>query len=283
MLSGVGIGLRMELAKELFERSPKNVDWLELHPENYIERGGRCATLLKTAQDRWPIVSHGLTMGFGSTTPFDPEYLRTLRSFLSEIGTPWHSDHLCFPGAGDVFAHDLLPLPLNEEAIKTAVARLEEARDALGVELAIENVSYYAPTDQDDMDEASFVAEILERADAKLLLDVNNVYVNSENHGFDPIPWIEKIPAERVVQIHVAGHLVQQDGFRIDTHGEPVPDPVYDLLDFTLKQMGPKPILLERDGNYPPLDELLGEVDRLQSILKSATIQAERAHDEARP
>lgn len=280
---GIGLGLRMELARDLLEAKPTNVDWLEIHPENYIQRGGRYATVLKQASSQWPLVTHGLTMGFGCTTPFERDYLHTLRDFLSDTGTPWHSDHLCFPGVGDTFVHDLLPLPLNGESVRTVSQRLNEARDVLGVPLAVENVSYYAATDQDEMDEATFVAEVLKEADAKLLLDVNNVFVNSQNHGFDPQAWIEKIPGDKVVQIHVAGHLVREDGFRIDTHGEDVPDPVFDLLAFTLERIGDKPILLERDGNFPPLESLLSEVDQLHAIAEAARTTRNASTTETRP
>ena len=260
----------MELARELLDRRPEEVGWVEIHPENYIHRGGRYSTVLRDVRDRWPIVTHGLTMGFGSVTPHDTEYVGALRGFLREVGTPWHSDHLCFPGVDGQFVHDLLPLPLNEESIRTVVRRVDETRDALGLPVAVENVSYYAPSDDDEMSEAEFVSEILRQADASLLLDVNNVYVNSRNHGFDPHAWIQSIPAERVVQIHVAGHLVRDDGFRIDTHGEPVASDVFDLLEYTLETIGEKPVLLERDGNFPPLEDLLSEVRVLASIAERA-------------
>jgi uncharacterized protein (UPF0276 family) len=191
---------------------------------------------------------------------------------LRDVGAPWHSDHLCFAGVDGVFAHDLLPMPFNEDTAKSCARRIEEARDATGcADLAFENVSYYAPSPRSETDEVSFCLDVLERADCKMLLDVNNVYVNSKNHGFDPRAWIDRIPSERVVQIHVAGHLVRRDGFRIDTHAEDVADDVYDLLEHTLRRIGPKPVLLERDGNFIPLDELLAQVRRLSEIYERAT------------
>ncbi len=270
-LGGIGIGLRMEMAKELLDRQPSEVKWLEVHPENYMDRGGRYPTVLKRAMERWPFATHGLTMCFGRAEPFDDEYLGTLKTFLSDIGAPWHSDHLCFCDVGGVFAHDLLPLPFTEDAAALYARRITEAREATGCDdLAFENVSYYAESPDSETDEVSFCLDVLEQADCKMLLDVNNVYVNSRNLDFDPRKWIDRIPADRVVQIHVAGHLVRNDGFRIDTHGEDVCDDVYDLLEYTLRRVGPKPVLLERDGNFIPLDELLEQVRRLDAIYQRA-------------
>jgi uncharacterized protein len=269
-VTGIGIGLRMELASDLLARKPDEIEWLELHPENYLRRGGRYASVLAGARARYPVVTHGLTMCFGSVEPHEPEYLGPLARFLADLDVPWHSDHLCFAGAEGALVHDLLPMPFNEEAIGTVVSRFEEARGALDRELAIENVSFYAPSKLDEMDEPSFIAEILARTDGKLLLDVNNVYVNSRNFGFDPRTWIDRVDPKRVVQIHVAGHLVRPDGFRIDTHGEPVCNDVYELLEYTLERIGPRPVLLERDGNFPTLDSILEEVRRLRELYDRA-------------
>ncbi|MEM9067639.1 MAG: DUF692 domain-containing protein [Myxococcota bacterium] len=267
--NGIGLGLRVDMARQLLEEVP-SLAFVEVHPENYMERGGLYREFLHQAREHYPIVTHGLTMCFGQTEPHDRAFLDGLRDFLKEVGTPWHSDHLCFGGAAGVFAHDLLPIPFTEEARDIVVQRLTEARDRLDVELAFENVSYYAAQGDDPLDEARFCVEVLERADARIMLDVNNVFVNSQNFGFDPKAWIDMIPPERVVQMHVAGHLLRPDGLRIDTHGEPVPDGVYELLEYTLKRMGPKPVLLERDNNIPPLEELLAEVARLQEIYARA-------------
>ena len=270
-VNGIGLGLRYDLASELLERRPATVSWIELHPENYVNRGGRYQEMLELARRDWPIVTHGLSTCLGAVEPFDAEYLGNLREFFSGLEVPWHSEHLCFGGVDDRFFHDLLPLPFTDEAARTAAQRLTEARDAIGVPLALENVSYYAPQGPDGLAEADFVVEVLEQADAKLLLDVNNIYVNSRNFDFDPKAYIDKIPAERVVQIHVAGHFIRDDGLRIDTHGEPIPGDVYQLLDYTLRKTGAVPVLLERDTNIPPLDELLSEVDELWTIYRSAT------------
>ncbi|HSN82448.1 MAG TPA: DUF692 domain-containing protein [Polyangiales bacterium] len=269
-VQGIGLGLRHDLADELLERRPASVSWLEVHPENYVDRGGRYQEMLELARKDWPIVTHGLSSCLGSPAPFDSTYLHDLGVFLRDLEVPWHSEHLCLGSVDGRFFHDLLPLPFTEEAAEVSARRLIEMRDAIGLPLALENVSYYAPQATDGLAEADFVVEVLERADAALLLDVNNVYVNSKNFGFDPKAFIDKIPAARVVQIHVAGHLVRDDGLRIDTHGEPVPDDVYQLLDYTLRKIGPVPVLLERDNDVPPLDELLAEVDALWSIHRTA-------------
>jgi len=270
-LSGIGLGLRYDLATELLERKPTTISWLEIHPENYVNRGGRYQEMLELARRDWPIITHGLSTCLGALEPFDSDYLNELRAFLSDREIPWHSEHLCLGAVGDRFFHDLLPLPFTDEAAQIASQRLIEVRDAIDRPLALENASYYAPQCDDGLAEADFVVDVLERADAKLLLDVNNIYVNSRNFDFDPKVYIDKIPADRVVQIHVAGHFVREDGLRIDTHGEPVPDDVYQLLDYTLRKIGPVPVLLERDNNVPPLDELLAEVDELWKIYRSAT------------
>jgi hypothetical protein len=270
-VNGIGLGLRYDLATELLERQPKSVAWLEIHPENYIGRGGRYQEMLELAREDWPIVTHGLSTCLGAVEPFDAGYLNELGAFQRDLEIPWHSEHLCLGGVDERFFHDLLPLPFTDEAVEIASRRLTEVRDAIGIPLALENVSYYASQGPNGLAEADFVVEVLEKADAKLLLDVNNIYVNGRNFGFDPKEYIDKIPAERVVQIHVAGHFVREDGLRIDTHGEPVPDDVYELLDYTLRKVGPVPVLLERDNNVPPLDELLSEIDELWAIYRRAT------------
>lgn len=270
-VNGIGLGLRYDLATELLDRRPDSVSWLEIHPENYIDRGGRYGEMLDLARRDWRVVTHGLSTCLGAVEPFDISYLKSLGRFLSDFEVPWHSEHLCLGGVDERYFHDLLPLPFTEEAAKVAAQRLTEVRDVINVPLALENVSYYAPQGPDGLAEADFVVEVLERADAKLLLDVNNIYVNSRNFDFDARAYIDKLPAQRVVQIHVAGHFVRDDGIRIDTHGEPVPDDVYALLDYTLTKIGPVPVLLERDNNVPPLDELLAEVDLLWKIYRGAT------------
>jgi uncharacterized protein (UPF0276 family) len=269
VLEGIGLGLRSPLSKALFAAPPAGLRWLEIHPENYLARGGHYQTMLETARARFPLLTHGLSMGFGALTPFDAGYLRELRGLCEALRTPWHSDHLCFAGAEGIYAHDLLPLPFNRESLAVCADRVRQAQDALGIPIAVEHISYYALPPGSQLDEAEYLHELLERADAKLLLDVNNVYVNAMNHGFDAHAFIERLPLERVVQLHVAGHLVRPDGFRIDTHAEPICEEVFALFEHTLRKLGrPLPVLLERDDNFPDFTELAGEIERLDAIYR---------------
>ena len=274
---GIGLGLRHDLAEALLSERPKPVRWVEIHPENYVDRGGRFESFLERARTQWPVITHGLSLCFGSTEPFDADYMSELRAFLKSLDARWHSEHLCFGGTDGRFVHDLLPLPFTDEAVTVCAERIKETRDALDVDIAVENVSYYAPQSDDGLEEIAFVNEVLERTDAKLLLDVNNVFVNSQNFGFDPRAYIDRVPMERVVQLHVAGHFIRDDGLRIDTHGEAICDGVYDLLDYTLRRVGPIPVLLERDNNIPSLPEVLAEVDRLSAIYDKAVGDAHAA------
>ncbi len=277
---GIGLGLRQALAPELFERDPPSIRWLEIHPENYLERGGRYETMLSAARARYPLLTHGLTMAFGSIAPFSPSYLRSLRALLWELRVPWHSDHLCFAGVDGLFAHDLLPLPWSRESVGVVVDRVREAEDALGIPIALEHISYYARAPGGTMGELEHLLEILERTGAKLLLDVNNVFVNSQNHGFDPRAFIAALPLDRVVQLHVAGHFVRADGLRIDTHAEPVCEEVFELFEYTMGLLRrPLPVLLERDGNYPALSELTAEVERLDEVYQRALAPPHASHE----
>jgi len=270
---GVGLGYRQAIAERTLEARVPELAWLEIHPENYVNRGGRFRHMLEAAAERFPIVTHGLTLGFGTVEPFEEPYVRGLKDLLHRLHVPWHSEHLCFTGTDGVVLHDLLPLPHTWEAVKTAIARIRELRDRLELPIAIENVSYYANVGTPEMGELDFLLEVLEGADAKLLLDVNNVFVNGRNHGFDPRAYLDRIPVERVVQLHVAGHYVRPDGLILDTHGESVRDEVYALLDYTLRRTGPVPVLLERDQNFRGFDELLAEVRRLHVIYRDATAE----------
>lgn len=269
-IEGIGLGFRIGIAEAILDCDLPELHWLEVHPENYVGRGGRFRHRLSRARERFPLVTHGLTLGFGALQPPDPDYLAGLRDFVHEIGTPFHSEHLCFSGVDGAQLHDLLPLPFTAEAVEHAAGRVVSLREALGLPIAIENVSYYADPAPPEMDEVSFLTKVAERADAKLLLDVNNVWVNAYNHGFDARAYIDRVPMERVVQIHVAGHFTRDDGMIIDTHGEAIRDEVYDLLDYTLRRTGPVPVLLERDQNYPPFEELVAEVRRLDGIYRAA-------------
>jgi uncharacterized protein (UPF0276 family) len=273
-VEGIGIGLRYAMAEATLACTAPELRWLEIHPENYVQRGGRFRHVLERAAERFSFATHGLTLGFGAAEPADDAYMRALRGLLHELSVPWHSEHLCFSGSGGAMVHDLLPLPFTREAIATAAQRIAEAQDRLELPIAVENISYYTtlgPPAAQELGELDFLLEVLERADCKLLLDVNNVFVNSQNHGFDPRAYIDRIPVERVVQIHVAGHHVRADKLIIDTHGEAVREEVFDLLDHALRRTGPVPVLLERDQGFAKFEDLLDEVRRLDAIYARAT------------
>jgi uncharacterized protein len=271
---GIGLGLRQGLARELLASDVPELRFVEIHPENYVKRGGRFRDMLERARVRYPVLTHGLTLGVGALEPAERGYVRELRDFLRGLDAPFHSEHLCFSSVDGVMLHDLMPLPFTRESVKTAVERIRELRDALELPIAIENVSYYAHPGAAQMSEIEFLLEVLEGADAKLLLDVNNVFVNSKNHGFDPYAYLDRIPTARVVQMHVAGHRTRDDGLLIDTHGQAIRDEVYALLDHALRRVGPCPVLLERDQNIPKFSVLVNEVRRLHAIYRRVTAEA---------
>jgi len=267
----VGLGLRFDFLEELLalcraREKLANVDFFEVSPENFMRRGGYLPASLEVVQASYPVLSHGLTMDFGGIDPLDPAYLRELRAFVARTKVAFHSDHLCFSGAGGRVFHDLLPMPLFRETAQHVAERVKRVRDAIGVPIALENVSYYLVPGEPEVDEAEMIAEIIERSGAGLLLDVNNVYVNSLNHGFDARAFIERLPLDRVVQIHLAGHehRPEHDAI-IDTHGADVVDPVLELLTFTMERVGDVPVLLERDHNIPTLEALTEELGRVRA------------------
>ena len=269
-LSGVGLGLRWEFLEETLERDDVSLPFVEISPENYMRRGGYFPAALGQAGERFPVISHGLTMSIGGTDPLDPAYLRELRTFIARVNAPFHTDHLCWSGTDEGMLHDLLPIPFTKEAVAHVRERHARAQDALSVPLGLENITYYAALGESEMREEDFIAEVLEATGAPLLLDVNNVYVNAKNHGFDPVRWLEKMPLDRVVQLHVAGHHAWDDGMLVDTHGADVPDPVYELMAWVIERTGPRPVVLERDQLIPSLDALLGEVSRLKTTYDAA-------------
>jgi len=242
------------------------VAFFEVSPENYMQRGGFYPAALEALKDRYRFITHGLTLSLGAIEPPAAEYLTELKGEVERLGTPWHSDHLCFSSSGPVVLHELLPLKHCRENVTRVVERLERTQDALGRPMAFENISYYAHPGFPELPEAEFISEILRQSSAGLLLDINNVYVNSLNHGFDARSFILSLPLERVVQIHVAGHTPSRwdPELIIDTHGAPVCDPVLDLLKLTIGHTGPLPVLLERDNDIPELAALLEEVSTLE-------------------
>lgn len=263
-LSRCGLGLRRPMLDELLAMPADRVGFLELAPDNWIGVGGRRRDALDELASRFPIYAHGLSLSLGGPEPFDRDYLARLRQFLDTLGCPLYSEHLSYcSDEGQLY--DLLPLPFTEEAVRHVAARIGEVQDALGRRIAIENVSYYAAP-HPAMAEIDFVRAVLSEADCGLLLDVNNIHVNSINHGYDALDFLHALPAERVVAMHVAGHYVEAADLIIDTHGAAVIDPVWRLLDAACAHCGVHPTLLERDFNFPPLPELLAEVDRIAAI-----------------
>ncbi|MCH9687459.1 MAG: DUF692 domain-containing protein [Deltaproteobacteria bacterium] len=282
--TGIGLGLRARFRNEVARGDADGVPaFIELSPENYMHRGGRSPVQLEQIADRFPIISHGLMMSLGSTDPFDDEYFDYLRGFLDRYDPPWHSDHVCWSGLDGALLHDLLPVPFTTPVAERIAGRVREARDRLERPMAIENISWYAKLGHSQMDEPQFLCEVLERADCGLLLDVNNIFVNAQNHGFDPQRWLEAIPLDRVLQLHVAGHEPWDETLLVDTHGATVRDEVYDLMAWVIERTGPRPVLLERDTNIPPLPELLDEIRRLDGVYQSAVGRWQAATSQADP
>lgn len=256
-LQGVGLGLRRVHLDDFAERESLPVDFLEIAPENWMRVGGRLGRLFRELTERHPFVAHGLSLSLGSQDPLDTDFIIELRAFIEDHGILGYSEHLSYC-SDQGHLYDLMPIPFTEEAVRHVASRIRQTQDILGRRMAIENVSYYAIPGQ-SMDEADFVRAVLEEADCGLLLDVNNVYVNSVNHRYDARDFIARMPQERIVGLHVAGHYVESEDLLIDTHGAPMVDPVWTLLDEVYAKRGVLPTLLERDFNIPPLDELLLE------------------------
>ncbi|HLV67891.1 MAG TPA: DUF692 domain-containing protein [Polyangiaceae bacterium] len=276
--TGVGLGLRWEFLEEVVAGPPLDVAFFEVSPENYMRRGGYYPAQLERLRERYRFVTHGLTLSIGAIDPPDRAYLAELRAEIARLGTPFHSDHLCFSSSGGRMLHDLLPLKLSEENVMRVADRARRVEDALGVPFALENISYYAVLGRSEMPEAEFLARVIEKSQVGLLLDVNNVYVNSVNHGYDPYAFLRMLPLDRVVEIHIAGHERQENGLIIDTHGAEVVSPVYDLLAHALERTGPVPVLLERDNDVPPLSELLEELARVRSVYSRVMRSLEPNH-----
>jgi uncharacterized protein (UPF0276 family) len=269
--AGVGVGLRAPHLRQAALGNP-GVPFWEIAPENVIGDGGKAFRLAREVLERDPVLSHGLTLSVGGFDPFDAEYLEQLSDFLAFSGSPWHSEHLCFTTVDGACTHELLPLPFTGACARHVVRRVRELKDRLPVPFLLENITYYAELGRKERGEAPWMADILEDADALWLLDVNNLFVNSVNHRFDPIRWLEAMPLERVAQMHIAGHQAWGD-LTLDTHGAPVIDPVVDLMRWALRRIGrPVPVLLERDHHVPPLEELLQERAALQEAYDQALL-----------
>jgi uncharacterized protein (UPF0276 family) len=260
---GFGLGLRPDHYDTILSERP-SVGFFEALTENYLVPGGKALHYLERIRANYPIVLHGVSLSIGSTEPLNHEYLRLLKGLSRRIQAPWISDHLCWTGTEGVNLHDLMPMPYTEEALTHLVPRIEEIQEFLGQRILLENVSSYVGYRSSEMSEWEFLSELSWRSDCLLLLDVNNVYVNSVNHHFDPDAFIRGVPRQRVAQIHLAGHE-RQDTFIIDTHDAPIADAVWQLYQSACKRFGPVSTMIERDANIPPLEELLEELALAQT------------------
>ena len=277
-VAGAGLGLRRAFLGSLADRVHLAADFLELAPENWIDVGGRAGRLLRGVTERYPLVCHGLSLNLGGFAPLDQGFLHRVRRFLDDRRVRLFSEHLSYC-SDEGHLYDLLPIPFTEEAVHHVAQRVRQTQDLLGRRIALENVSYYAAPGR-EMEEVEFIQAVLAEADCELLLDVNNVYVNSVNHGYDPVAFLDALPAGRVAYLHVAGHFRQDPDLAIDTHGADVGDPVWDLLRATYARFGVLPTVLERDFNIPPLDDLLGElttIRRLQAEARPGTARVATA------
>ncbi|MEO8905602.1 MAG: DUF692 domain-containing protein [Polyangiaceae bacterium] len=265
-LGGVGLGLRWEFLEEVLDGPVHDIAFFEVSPENYLGRGGYYPSALSRIAERYPILTHGLTLSVGAVSEPDADYLSALSAEVKRLDSPWHSDHLCFSSAGDRVLHELLPLKFSVENAQRVAERARRMEDLLERPFALENITYYVHPGKPEMSELTFLQHVLDASNARLLLDVNNVYVNAQNHHFDPYAFIAGLPLDRVIEIHVAGHDTLDSGLLLDTHGQPVADPVLDLLEWTIERTGPVPVLLERDNAVPELSELLAELEVLRGV-----------------
>ena len=267
---GIGIGLRAPHYDHILSRKPV-VDWFEIISENFMIDGGRPLHILDQILEQYKVVQHGVSMYFGSAEKPDREHLRRLKQLVKRTNTPWLSDHLCWGSVDGRYTHDLLPMPYTFEAAKLTAQKIREVRDFLEVPLAVENVSSYAEYHVSEMSEWEFLNEVVERADCGILLDVNNIYVSSRNHNFDPLTYINSVPADRVAQIHIAGHSKFQK-YILDTHDHPVIDPVWKLYDTAIQRAGHTATLLEWDDSIPTFQEVHREALKANRFLAGKSL-----------
>lgn len=264
-LTGAGLGLRRAHLGPFLSEVPAEVDFLEVAPENWIRVGGRLRDAFEAIAPRRPLACHGLSLNLGGLDPIDEPFVRELGRFLDEHDVVEYGDHLTFSGHEGHF-YELLPIPFTAGAVARVADRINRVQDLLGRRITIENASYYCAPGQ-RLSETEFLNGVLEAADCRLLLDVNNVYVNHVNHAaYDPATFIASLDTDRIAYLHIAGHERVADDLAIDTHGEPVPDPVYEILRETYRRHGVLPTLLERDVNLPPIEESLAEMAAIRAI-----------------
>ncbi|MDG1582749.1 DUF692 domain-containing protein [Pseudomonas sp. GOM6] len=267
-VEGAGLGLRRGLLAALQADAAEQLDFLEVAPENWIDVGGRFGRQLRALSERTPFLCHGLSLNLGGTAPLDLQLLLAIKAFLDQHDVRGYSEHLS-ACADDGQLYDLMPLPFNDETVRRVAARIRTVEEVLERPLIIENVSAYARL-PGALDEVQFVRAVLEEADCQLLLDLNNVFVNAHNFGFDAVEYVAAMPSERIAYLHMAGHFDESAQLKIDTHGAPVCDPVWDLLRHCYATHGVRPTLLERDFNFPPVSELYAEVARIRTLQQEA-------------
>ncbi len=261
---GHGIGLRPKHFSQLLGERPR-VAWLEAVSENYLAKGGRPVAVLEKVRRDVPVALHGVSLSIGAAGPLDEQYLSSLAALVARVEPVIVSDHLCWGSHGGRYGHDLWPLPYTEEAVLHVAGRIAQVQDRLQQQILIENVSSYVSYRESSMPEWEFVRRIAEKADCGILLDINNIYVSGKNHGFDPIDYLDGIPADRVGQFHLAGHM-DKGTWLLDSHDAPVPDPVWSLYRAALRRYGRVPALVEWDDHIPPLEVLLAESGKAEQI-----------------
>lgn len=262
---GIGIGLRIPHYGHILEKKPV-VDWFEIISENYMVDGGRALHVLDQILEQYRVVQHGVSMYFGNAARPNRDHLRRLKKLVKHTGTPWLSDHLCWGSVDGRFTHDLLPMPYTWEAVEWTARNIREVQDTVGVPVAVENVSSYAEFHASEMTEWEFLCEVVERADCGILLDVNNIYVSSKNHVFDPYVYLDAVPTERVAQIHIAGHT-KYERYILDTHDHPVLTPVWKMYAHAIQRIGRTATLLEWDDRIPSFDEVHAEALKANRFL----------------
>lgn len=273
-VNGAGLGLRRAFTGPLSEQPPSNVDFYEIVPENWIRIGGAYGKQLRALTERFSFVSHGLSLSLGSPDPLDVEFVRDVRDFLKQHQVKIYTEHLTYCSDGG-HMYDLMPIPFTEEAVDYVANRIIQVQDILGEQIAIENASYYAAPGK-EMDEIDFINAVIKKADCKLLLDVNNIYVNSVNHAYSAVEFLKALPGDRISYAHIAGHYHESADIIIDSHGTKVIDPVWQLLDTAYEHFGVFPTLLERDLNIPPLADLLEEVDLIHRAQSNHALHQEQ-------
>lgn len=264
-IQGAGLGLRRELISSLKVQVPAAINFFEIAPENWIDMGGAFGRDLRHFTERFPMVCHGLSLSLGGPTPLDELFLKRVKRFLDQHGIALYTEHLSYC-SDDGHLYDLLPIPFTQEAVHYVAERIRRTQDILERQIAVENASYYVAAPISELSEIDFIKAVLEEADCLLHLDVNNIYVNSVNHNYDPVAFLHGLPGERITYIHTAGHYTEAEDLLVDTHGADVIAPVWDLLEETYRTFGVFPTLLERDFNIPPLQDLVREVENIRQL-----------------